>query len=73
MKTYLIVPKKENIMESPILEQYEQLKTLLGSIEENIRKNVAGNKSAGVRTRKALRQLKKDISSLVKQTIEAEK
>ena len=47
-------------MESPILEQYEQLKALLGSIEENIRKNVAGNKSAGVRTRKALRQLKKD-------------
>jgi predicted transcriptional regulator len=60
-------------MENSILEHYEQLKELLGSVETNIRKNVAGNKSAGVRARKVLRQLKKDISELVKETIEAEK
>ena len=59
---------KENIQ-----SQYAELKNLLLSIEVDLLKNLEGNKSAGVRTRKALREVKKKASEIIKNTIDLEK
>ena len=59
---------KENIQ-----NQYAELKNLLLSIEVDLLKNLDGNKSAGVRTRKALRDVKKRASEIIKDTIALEK
>ena len=59
---------KENIQ-----NQYAELKNLLLSIEVDLLKNLNGNKSAGVRTRKALREVKKRASEIIKDTIALEK
>jgi hypothetical protein len=56
-----------------ILETWERLKELVTSLELDVHKNAHGNKSAGVRARRGLRQLKNDSSGLVKMTLEAEK
>ena len=59
---------KENIQ-----NQYAELKNLLLSIEADLLKNLEGNKSAGVRTRKALREVKKKATEIIKNTIDLEK
>ena len=59
---------KENIQ-----NQYEELKSLLLSIEVDLLKNLNGNKSAGVRARKVLREGKKKATELIKNTIAHEK
>jgi hypothetical protein len=59
---------KENIQ-----NQYAELKNLLLSIEVDLLKNLEGNKSAGVRTRKALREIKKKATEMIKSTIALEK
>lgn len=59
---------KENIQ-----NQYAELKNLLLSVEVDLLKNLEGNKSAGVRTRKALREVKKKASEIIKNTIDLEK
>jgi len=59
---------KENIQ-----NQYAELKNLLLSIEVDLLKNLEGNTSAGVRTRKALREVKKKASEIIKNTIDLEK
>ena len=56
-----------------ILESWEHLKELVTSLELDVHKNAHGNKSAGVRARRGLRQLKNDASTLVKLTLEVEK
>ena len=56
-----------------ILENWESLKELVGSLELDVHKNAHGNKSAGVRARRGLRQLKSDAADLVKLTLESEK
>ena len=56
-----------------IQNQYAELKNLLLSIEVDLLKNLEGNKSAGVRTRKALREVKKKASEIIKNTIDLEK
>ena len=56
-----------------IQSQYEELKNLLLSIEAELLKNLNGNKSAGVRTRKALREVKKRATEIIKNTIDLEK
>ena len=56
-----------------ILEGWESLKELVNSLELDIHKNANGNKSAGVRARRGLRQLKNDAGTLVKLTLTAEK
>ena len=56
-----------------ILESWERLKELVTSLELDVHKNAHGNKSAGVRARRGLRQLKNDASGLVKLTLEVEK
>jgi uncharacterized protein involved in exopolysaccharide biosynthesis len=56
-----------------IRNQYEDLKSLLISIEVDLLKNLSGNKSAGVRARKALREVKKQATDIIKNTIALEK
>tara|TARA_B100000579_G_C22695920_1_gene787387 strand:- start:654 stop:854 length:201 start_codon:yes stop_codon:yes gene_type:complete len=56
-----------------ILESWESLKELVGTLELDVHKNAHGNKSAGVRARRGLRQLKNEAATLVKMTLEVEK
>jgi len=56
-----------------ILENWDNLKELVTALELDVHKNAHGNKSAGVRARRGLRQLKNDAAALVKMTLEAEK
>ena len=57
-----------------IQKQYEELKELLTSIEVDLLKNLQkGNKAAGTRARKALREVKKAAAAIVKAMIELEK
>ena len=60
-------------MSDKLVEQYEELKVLVESIQVDLVKNASGNKSAGVRTRKALRSLKKIAAELVKSSLSADK
>lgn len=57
-------------LNAKIVEQWERVKVLLASSEDDVLKNARGNISAGVRARKGLRLLKKEISDLVKVTVE---
>ena len=57
-----------------IQKQYEDLKNLLISIEVDLLKNhQKGNKAAGTRARKVLREIKKEAAAIVKAMIELEK
>ena len=56
-----------------ILEKWQEIKTMVESIDLDVHKNAGGNASAGVRARKGLRALKNSASELVKLTIEEEK
>ena len=58
---------------SSILEQWEEIKVLVESLELDVHKNARGNKSAGVRARSGLRALKGAAADLVRTTINAEK
>ena len=60
-------------MANNMLDQWSELKVLVESLELDVHKNANGNKSAGVRARRGLRQLKSDAASLVKMTLESEK
>jgi len=53
-----------------ILEQWEEIKVLVESLEIDILKSSSGNSSAGVRARRGLRLLKNKSAELVKTTIE---
>lgn len=56
-----------------ILNQWEEIKVLVESLELDVHKNARGNKSAGVRARRGLRDLKTKAANLVRSTISAEK
>ena len=57
-----------------IQKQYEDLKNLLISIEVDLLKNLQkGNKAAGTRARKVLREVKKEAAAIIKAMIELEK
>ena len=56
-----------------ILENWEALKALVEEVELDVHKNAHGNKSAGVRARRGLRELKSKAADLVKLTLEAHK
>ena len=58
---------------SNIIERWNELKILMETIEVDVIKNSQGNKSAGVRARKGLRQVKKSATDLVKFSIESDK
>lgn len=56
-----------------ILENWEALKALVEEVELDVHKNAHGNKSAGVRARRGLRELKSKAADLVKLTLEVQK
>jgi len=60
-------------MSSHVLDQWNEIKVLIESLDLDVRKNASGNASAGVRARRGLRLLKTKSASLVKKTIEVEK
>jgi hypothetical protein len=60
-------------MNEKLVEQYEELKVLIESLQTDVVKNANGNKSAGVRARKGLRELKKIASDLVKISLTTDK
>jgi hypothetical protein len=60
-------------MNDNLVESFEELKTLVESLQIDIVKNASGNKSAGVRARKGLRTLKKLASELVKNSLTSDK
>tara|TARA_R110001583_G_scaffold27302_11_gene97793 strand:- start:6 stop:194 length:189 start_codon:yes stop_codon:yes gene_type:complete len=60
-------------MSKLLLEQWEEVKILIESLELDVHKNSAGNKSAGVRARKGLRLLKQKSADLVKASLETDK
>ncbi len=51
------------------LNSWNEFKVLVESVEVDVHKNLKGNKSAGVRTRKGLRLAKKLASDLIKQSM----
>lgn len=58
---------------SDLLERWEEFKVLVNSLDLELHKNANGNKSAGVRARKGLRQVKKNASDLVKESLSLDK
>jgi|TARA_R110002020_G_scaffold475042_1_gene708394 hypothetical protein len=58
---------------SNLLESWEEFKVLVNSLDLEVHKNSGGNKSAGVRARKGLRQVKKQASDLVKESLSLDK
>ena len=60
-------------MSSSTLDQWNEIKVLIESLDLDVRKNANGNASAGVRARRGLRLLKTKSSELVKITIESDK
>lgn len=60
-------------MNEKLVEQYEELKTIVETLQVDVVKNASGNKSAGVRARKALRELKKLASEIVKVSLSSDK
>lgn len=59
-------------MNENLLTQFEELKVLIETLQTDVVKNAQGNKSAGVRARKGLRQAKKMASEIVKASLESD-
>tara|TARA_A100000164_G_C21620933_1_gene636555 strand:+ start:251 stop:436 length:186 start_codon:yes stop_codon:yes gene_type:complete len=60
-------------MNDEITEKFESLKVLVETLQDDVIKNAQGNKSAGVRVRKGLREVKKQASDLVKTSLTSDK
>ena len=60
-------------MDNELLDQYETLRTLIESLHRDVVKHSQGNKSAGLRVRKGLRETKKIASNLVRTSLESAK
>jgi len=60
-------------MNNTLVEKFDELKTLIESLQVDVVKNAGGNKSAGVRARKGLRELKKIASEIVKTSLSSDK
>tara|TARA_R110001583_G_scaffold16272_16_gene66762 strand:- start:4 stop:186 length:183 start_codon:yes stop_codon:yes gene_type:complete len=58
---------------SDLLEKWNELKVIIDSLDLDIHKNANGNKSAGVRSRKGLRLVKKKTAELVKESLTVDK
>tara|TARA_A100001011_G_C14238971_1_gene812347 strand:- start:1080 stop:1262 length:183 start_codon:yes stop_codon:yes gene_type:complete len=60
-------------MDDNLIESFEQLMTLVESLRSDVVKHSQGNKSAGLRVRRGLRDAKKMASELVKESLELSK
>ena len=58
---------------SSIIDQWNEIKVLIETLDLDVVKNANGNKSAGVRARRGLRLLKTKSSELVRETIDSDK
>ena len=58
---------------SNLLEKWNELKSLVETLELDVHKNAKGNSAAGVRSRKGLRQLQTKSKELVKLMLETDK
>ena len=58
---------------SSVLDQWNEIKVLVESLDLDVVKNASGNSSAGVRARRGLRLLKNKASDLVRSTIDEDK
>lgn len=56
-----------------LLEQWNEIKLLVESLDVDVTKNAKGNSSAGVRARRGLRLLKSKLNEFSKLTIQEEK
>ena len=54
-----------------MLEAYEQLKELVASADEDVRKAADGNKAAGTRVRKTMQEVKNAAQALRVKVLEA--
>lgn len=59
--------------DNSVLSKWNDLKSLVESLELDVAKNAKGVAAAGVRTRKGLRQLQSTAKELVKLTLETDK
>jgi peptidoglycan hydrolase CwlO-like protein len=59
--------------DNPIVSKWNELKTLVESLEADVAKNAKGVAAAGVRARKGLRQLQTKSKELVKLMLETDK
>ena len=59
--------------DNPIASKWNELKTLVESLEADVAKNAKGVAAAGVRARKGLRLLQANAKELVKLTLETDK
>lgn len=53
-----------------MLEAYEQLKNLIASVEDDVRKAAGGNKAAGTRVRKHMQEIKSMAQDLRMKVLE---
>ena len=53
------------------MQEYEQLKNLVASIEQDLKKAEGGNKAAGTRVRKAMQEVKSLAQEIRKRILEA--
>lgn len=53
-----------------MLETYEQLKDLIASVEDDVRKAAGGNKAAGTRVRKQMQDVKNVAQTLRAKVLE---
>ena len=68
-----MLPKETRQVENSALTLWNEIMELMKAIDLDVRKNVAGNSSAGVRARKGLRTLKAKAAALTKLTVENDK
>lgn len=52
------------------MESYENLKKLIESIDEDVKKAEGGNKAAGTRVRQAMQEIKNSAQSIRKEILE---
>ena len=54
-----------------MLETYKQLKELVGSMEDDVKKAAGGNKAAGTRVRKLMQDVKNSAQALRVKVLES--
>ena len=64
--------EQENF-EEVLANHYDVLKVLVDSLEKDINKSLKGNKSAGVRLRKTLREIAKKSTAMNKSSLQHRK